>query len=126
MPGKKKRSVYRKTKKGYQFTGVQRHSNTAETQENVQGNIQGNEGESSSLPSRSQPSTSSEDQPLSASRIKMKRRIVSSSSSDSSDCEIEDSVEGYRLVNIGKLASTLDETHVCDGGKIISNIDYVT
>jgi hypothetical protein len=43
VPGKKKRSVYRKSKKGRQFTGLQRYANKTKTQENVLIN----EGESS-------------------------------------------------------------------------------
>ncbi|CAB4030836.1 Hypothetical predicted protein [Paramuricea clavata] len=35
MAGKKKRSVYRKSKKGRQFTGLQRYANKTKTQENV-------------------------------------------------------------------------------------------
>jgi glucan-binding YG repeat protein len=118
MAGKKKRSVYRKSKKGRQFTGLQRYVNKTKTQENVLIN----EGESSVT----QPSTSSEiDQPLvlSASRAKLKRRTISSSSSDNSDGGIDDPVEGYRLVNVAKLASVLStETHVCEGGKM-TNLD---
>jgi hypothetical protein len=119
MAGKKKRSVYRKSKKGRQFTGLQRYTNKTKTQENVLIN----EGKSSVT----QPSsTSSEiDQPLvlSASRAKLKRRTISSSSSDNSDGEIDDPVEGYRLVNVAKLSSALStETHVCEGGKM-TNMD---
>ena len=60
--------------------GLQKYANKTKTQENVLIN----EGESSVT----QPSTSSEiDQPLvlSASRAKLKRRTISSSSSDNSD-----------------------------------------
>jgi glucan-binding YG repeat protein len=107
VPGKKKRSVYRKSKKGRQFTGLQRYANKTKTQENVLIN----EGESSVT----QPSTSSEiDQPLdlSASRAKLKRRTISSSSSDNSDGGIDDPVEGYRLVNVAKLASLFQLKHM--------------
>jgi hypothetical protein len=68
-------------------------------------------------------STSSEiDQPL-VLGAKLKRQTISSSSSDNSDGGIDDPVEGYRLVNVAKLASALStETHVCEGGKM-TNLD---
>lgn len=122
MPGKRKRSIYRKKRKGKAFTGIQRYENRAETQEVLLSNDDqiSSSSNSTSIP---QPSTSSENnQPMSASRMKLKCRTVSSSSPDSSDCEKDDSVEGYRLIDIAEFASTLsNDIHVCEGGKRFLN-----
>ena len=65
-----------------------------------------------------QPSSSSKcDEPISASRLKMRPQNSSDCPSNSLDDGETVQSEGYRLVDLKKLSSTLSEAHVCDEGK---------
>lgn len=114
MPGRKKKNVYRKKRKGNHFTGVQRHTKKAKK----------TPPDDSGVPelvagvSCQQPSSDSEnDQSLSASRLKMTPEDYSDSFPECFDDEKACLGEGYRLVDLTKLSSTLSEAHVCKEGE---------
>jgi hypothetical protein len=72
------------------------------------------------IPSSScdQPSSSSKsDEPISASRLKMRPQSSSTCPTESPDDGEPSQREGYRLVNLKSVSSTLSEAHICDEGK---------
>lgn len=114
MPGRKKKNVYRKKRKGNPFTGVQRHAKKAKK----------TPPDDSGVPelvagvSCQQPSSDSEsDQSLSASRLKMTPEDYSDSFPECFDDETACLGGGFRLVDLTKLSSTLSEAHVCKEGE---------
>lgn len=126
MTGKKKRSSYRKTRKRKGFSGV--HISEISAEETV------SEGSEIGEMAHSKPGTSEEkisdqesssaednDQPVSASRKKMKLQRVDSSDNSKDDEEEEKETEfngeGYRLVDMEALSSTLSCVHKCEGGE---------
>ena len=114
MPGKKKKNVYRKKRKGKPFAGVQRHAKKAKK----------TPPDGSGVPKttpREQPSSDSElDQSPSASRLKMKPEVTSDSDSECFDDETACQGEGYRLIDLKKLSSAMSEAHAsidCNQGE---------
>ena len=67
-----------------------------------------------------QESSSAEenDQPVSASRKKMKLQLDESSDSSKEEIETECNGEGYRLVDMEALSSSLSCVHKCEGGEL--------
>lgn len=114
MPGRKKKNVYRKKRKGNPFTGVQRHAKKARKTPPDDSGV----SELVAGVSCQQPSSDSEnDQSLSASRLKMTPEDYSDSFPECFDNETACVGEGYRLVDLMKLSSTLSEAHVCKEGE---------
>ena len=114
MTGTKHRSQYRKKRKGNAFAGVQKHAEKVRKTSLKESEI------TQSTPSSAcdQPSSSSKcDEPISASRLKMRPQNSSDCPSNSLDDGETVQSEGYRLVDLKKLSSTLSEAHVCDEGK---------
>ena len=103
MVGQKKRSVYRKQRKGKAFTGKQKHEKTP----SVSGENQ---------PSMSQENStdgSSETPRVSASRRKLNLQECVETPDDVVDFDRK----GYRFIDIAKFSDSLSEAHVCDNGK---------
>ena len=113
MTGKKKSAVYRKKRKGKPFKGVQRHAKKAKKTPPVNSETPGVSPE--------QPSSGDEhDQSFSASRSKIKPEDCSSDSSEFSSEETMYQVEGYRLIDLKNLSSTLSEAQdgcACEKGE---------
>jgi len=114
MAGYKKKNVYRKKRKRKPFSGVPKQAKRQKkTTEIVD-----------PTPSTSRDNCSDTDiefemeEPISASRKKMK---LQSSLNDSSEpIESENDMfqgQGYRLIDLERLSSTLSEAHVCEEGK---------
>ena len=109
MVGTKAKNKYRKKRKGKPFAGRHRYAKST------------TEGETSASPLDSPASTSQPQlenaltsKPPSASRRKLSRP-ESLQESNSEDEECTD--QGYRLINIRKLASSISEAHVCNEGQ---------
>lgn len=104
MVGRKKKNVYRKKRSGKPFTGVQKQSKKATKRLDIEDPV----------PS----ATSSESQPISASRKKM--RLETSDGDSSSGNNDEEQIfrgQGYRLIDLNKFSSSLSEAHVCEEGE---------
>ena len=95
MAGRKKRTVYRKKRKGKLFSGKQKHDKTPSTSQ-----------ENSSI-------SSSEAPHVSASR----RKLNLPESIETPDQVMDFDKKGYRLIDIAKFSNSLSEAHVCDDGK---------
>ena len=104
MAGKKKNTVFRRKRKGKPFTGVQRHEKKGKQTPSVDSEIP---DPTSSASCDQAPSDGEMDQPMSASRLKMRPEGDSTISSESFD----------RLVDLKKLSATLSEAHVCKQGE---------
>jgi hypothetical protein len=108
MAGKKVKNFYRKKRKGKPFSGKQRYKNnsTKSTADDVD-----------SPASTSQEHVSTSNPPSSASRRKLNRcESLQESTSEGAFENEEYSDQGYRLINIKKLASSISEAHVCNEG----------
>jgi len=115
MVGTKKKNVYRKKRKGKPFSGVQKQAKRVTKTTEI----------ADPTPSTSRDCFDSEsemEEPISASRKKMK---LESSRSDSffESPESEDEKDafqgqGYRLIDLNRFSSTLSEAHVCKEGEI--------
>ena len=114
MAGKKKKTVFRRKRKGKPFTGVQRYAKKAKQTPSVDSEIP---DPTSSASCDQAPSDGEMDQPISASRLKMRPEGDSTTSSESFDDEKSFQGEGYRLVDLKKLSATLSEAHVCKEGE---------
>lgn len=114
MAGKKKNTVFRRKRKGKLFTGVQRYAKKAQQTPSVDSEIP---DPTSSASCDKAPSDGEMDQPISASRLKMRPEGDSTISSESFDDEKSFQGEGYRLVDLKKLSATLSEAHVCKEGE---------
>ena len=120
MVGTKKKSVYRKKRKGKGFSGVQKQAKRdSEMTEII-----------SPTPSTSRECSDSESEvakgSIGASRKKMKLQS-SPKESCPEPCKDEGDVfqgQGYRLVDLERFSSTLSEAHVCEEGKKISYVHF--
>ncbi|CAB4030044.1 Hypothetical predicted protein [Paramuricea clavata] len=113
--GTNHRSQYRKKRKGNAFAGVQKHAKKVRKTSLKESEI------TQSTPSSAcgQSSSSSKcDEPISASRLKMRPQNSSDCPSNSLDDGETVQSEGYRLVDLKKLSSTLSEAHVCEEGHL--------
>ena len=102
MAGRKKRTVYRKKRKGKPFSGKQKHDKTP------------------SVSGENQPSTSQENSSISSSEapcVSASRRELNLPESIETPDQVMDFDKGYRLIDIAKFSDSLSEAHVCDDGK---------
>ena len=128
MTGSKKKSRYRKKRRGKGFGGSRRKEKSrdeasVETREPVidqpsPGTSLERSGLSDALADESGEDS---DRPISSSRKKMKLEISSDESSSSSAEETEAVVDtsGYRLVDLKSLSSVLSFAHKCEKGESI-------
>lgn len=107
MVGTKKRSCYRKTRKGKGFRGRPKQANTCEIAT-----------ENTAVGSTMEDASSSDEteQLISSSRKKMRLMPRTISSAEETDKDVEES--RYRLIDIRNLTSAMSELHECDEGKL--------
>ena len=115
MVGSKTKNVYRKKRKGKPFSGKQRYDSN---QSNASDML-------TSQPGSQQPLESNEasnETVLSASRRKLKLSETAKKLALEASQSIDYGGQGYRLIDINKLASSVSEAHVCDDGKSIQTL----
>lgn len=123
MTGEKHRSRYRKLRKGKGFGGVSLNTKCAEESISEESEIaESSEGESSKTEheksARDSDNNDEVEQPVSASRKKMK---LHNSGDEISEEETEVMDENsYRLVHLRNLSSVLSSMHRCEGGQYFS------
>ncbi len=109
MVGKRKRTVYRKSRKRRGFLGVQKQQcEDTEILQNQNENVIGND-ESCPCPTQTVP--------LSASRRKLTQHEPQDKENDAEDDDSE--LPEYRFVDIQRLSSALSDVHKCEDGKFL-------
>ena len=107
MVGKRKRTVYRKSRKRRGFLCVQKQQcEDTEISQNQNENVTGND-ESCPCPTQAVP--------LSASRRKLTQHEPQDKENDAEDDDSE--LPEYRFVDIQRLSSALSDVHKCEDGK---------
>ena len=114
MPVRQKNYVYRKKRKGRNFSGVQRYGKKAKITLQVDREVP---DPASSLSSDHTSSDAESDQGISASRLKMRPENAEDNSRKVSHGETNLQREGYRLVALKQLSATLSNAHVCEEGE---------
>ncbi|CAB3999381.1 Hypothetical predicted protein [Paramuricea clavata] len=111
MAGKKVKNIYRKKRKGKPFSGKQRYNNNS---------TKSTADDFDSPASTSQEHVSTSNPPSRASRRKLNQcGSLQESTSEGAFENEENTDQGYRLINIKKLASSISEAHVCNEGSFI-------
>lgn len=107
MVGSKTKNVYRKKRKGKPFSGKRCKDS--------------NESAISTSPSTSQQTLESNEEStrtvVSASRRKLKFSEQAEKLALEASQNIDYGGQGYRLIDINKLASSVSKAHICDDGK---------
>ena len=108
MVGGKKRTVYRKKRKGKLFAGKQKYAKSPNVSQ-----------ENKPITSQENSSNSSAQTPtVSASR----RKLNLPESNQIPDQAMDYEGKGYRLIDIGKFSASISEVHVCNEGKKACNL----
>ena len=122
MVGQKNKNIYRKKRKGKPFSGKQRYSaeraNSTEGESSRQGENKENEN-GCSTPNQSEQR---EPLPTSASRRKLKLSKESEKAALETTKDVSSAGQGYRLIDIQKLTSSMSKAHVCEEGKLLSSL----
>ena len=114
MVGKRKRTVYRKSRKRRGFLGVQKQQSEdteilQDQNENVTGSDAQSSGESGPCPT--------ETVPLSASRKKLTQHEPQHKENDTEDDDY--GLPEYRFVDIQRLSPALSDVHKCEDGMFL-------
>lgn len=121
MTGEKHRSRYRKSRKGKGFSGVAKYKKATEETASEECEMpQSNPGTSHvQSDTESEDSHNESENPLSASRKKMKLHASEDDNSQGFEEETvaELSGDGYRLVHLKNLSSVLSSVHRCEEGQ---------
>lgn len=115
MAGYKKKNVYRKKRKRKPFSGVQKQ---AKRQKKTTEIVDPTPSTSRDCSDTAESELENMEEPISASRKKMK--LQSSLNDSSGSFESENDMfqgQGYRLIDLERLSSTLSEAHVCEEGE---------
>ncbi|XP_028419014.1 uncharacterized protein LOC114544628 [Dendronephthya gigantea] len=121
MVGYKNKNIYKKKRKGKPFSGRQRYTDNSSMSESTDG---GDSARSSTTPPNSEPNLEVEStRLLSASRRKLNLSKEAETSALEASQDIDHAGQGYRLIDINKLSSSISKAHVCDAGHLVIHED---
>jgi hypothetical protein len=122
MVGYKTKNVYKKKRKGKPFSGRQKHANKSSVSRVNDGS---DSARSSTTPQNLESNVEMEStRPVSASRRKLNLSEEAKKSALEASQDIDYAGQGYRLIDINKLSSSISKAHICDQGKEVFNLHY--